>query len=131
MLNIFKYLYICPLRTTLSIVMNSNSTSTHPVPITDATFDGFIADNPIVLVDFWAEWCHPCRMLAPAIDALARDMQGIAVGILNVDENRDTAIKYGIMSIPTLLYFKDGKLVDKTIGVVSKDTIETKLLNLL
>jgi thioredoxin 1 len=111
--------------------MTNNSKDRHPVPITDATFDGFVADNPVVLVDFWAEWCHPCRMLAPAIDALARDIQGIAVGKLNVDENRDTAIKYGIMSIPTLLYFKKGKLVDKTIGVVSKDTIETKLLNLL
>jgi thioredoxin 1 len=111
--------------------MNNDSKDRHSVPITDATFDGFVADNPVVLVDFWAEWCHPCRMLAPAIDALARDMQGIAVGKLNVDENRDTAIKYGIMSIPTLLYFKKGKLVDKTIGVVSKDIIETKLLNLL
>jgi thioredoxin 1 len=111
--------------------MNNNSTSTNPVPITDATFDRFVADHPVVLVDFWAEWCHPCHMLAPAIDALASNMQGIAVGKLNVDENRDTAIKYGIMSIPTLLYFKEGQLVDKTIGVVSKDTIEKKLLNLL
>ena len=116
--------------TNLTITMSTNR-DTNPVPITDATFDHFIAKHPVVLVDFWAEWCHPCRMLAPAIDALARDIQGIAIGKLNVDENRDTAIKYGIMSIPTLLYFKDGKLVDKTIGVVSKDTIETKLLNLL
>lgn len=111
--------------------MSSNSNDASPVHITDATFDRFVADHPVVLVDFWAEWCHPCRMLAPAIDALAKDMQGITIAKLNVDENRDTAIKYGIMSIPTLLYFKDGKLVDKTIGVVSKDTIETKLLNLL
>lgn len=111
--------------------MSSNRNDASPVHITDATFDRFVADHPVVLVDFWAEWCHPCRMLAPAIDALAKDMQGITVGKLNVDENRDTAIKYGIMSIPTLLYFKDGKLVDKTIGVVSKDTIETKLLSLL
>jgi thioredoxin 1 len=111
--------------------MSANNNNIKPVHIADATFDRFIADHPVVLVDFWAEWCHPCRMLAPAIDELAKDIQGIVVGKLNVDENRDTAIKYGIMSIPTLLYFKDGKLVDKTIGVVSKDAIETKLLSLL
>lgn len=101
------------------------------IHITDATFDHFIADNPVALVDFWAEWCYPCRMLAPSIDALAKDVQGVAVGKLNVDENRDTAIRFGIMSIPTLIFFKDGKLADKIVGVVSKDAIKTKLTSLI
>ena len=111
--------------------MNESNINAKTIQITDATFDSFIADNPVVLVDFWAAWCYPCRMIAPAIDEIAKEMQGLKVGKLNVDENRDTAIRYGIMSIPTLLYFKDGKLVDKTIGVVSKSAIEVKVGNLL
>ena len=103
------------------------------VELTDDNFEQEVikSDKP-VMIDIWAPWCAPCRFVSPIIEQVASEYKDkLKVGKLNVDENRDTAIKYGIMSIPTLLYFKDGKLVDKTIGVVSKDTIETKLLNLL
>ena len=79
-----------------------------------------------VLVDFWATWCAPCRMIAPIIEALAEEFQGrIKVGKVNVDENSQLAIKYGIRAIPTLLLFKEGKVVEQMIGVQPKDTIKS------
>ena len=85
------------------------------------------ADLP-VLVDFWASWCGPCIMLAPVIATLADDYQGrIKVCKVNVDEGRSTAAEYGIMSIPTLIVFKDGKVVDKFVGVLPKAKLEEKL----
>lgn len=93
---------------------------------TSANFEAEVlgADKP-VLVDFYADWCGPCKMMAPAVEQLADELEGIAVvGKLNVDENEDIAMKYGIMSIPTLMVFKDGKPVNKVIGVQSKDAIE-------
>lgn len=82
------------------------------------------ADKP-VLVDFYADWCGPCKMMAPAVEQLAEELDGVAVvGKLNVDENEDIAMKYGIMSIPTLVVFKGGEPVNKVIGVQSKETIE-------
>ena len=78
-----------------------------------------------VLVDFWATWCAPCRMIAPIIEALAEEFQGrIKVGKVNVDENSQLAIKYGIRAIPTLLLFKEGKVVEQMVGVQPKDTIK-------
>jgi len=86
----------------------------------------------MVVVDFWAEWCAPCLMLAPTLDALAREYAGkVVFGKLNVDENRQTAAKYGIMSIPTLLFFKQGRLVDRVIGAVPKQIIEQRLRRLV
>ena len=98
-----------------------------PIEITDATFDEFVKENPKVVVDCWAAWCAPCRMLAPVIDALASEKTEIKFAKLNVDKNRSIPMKYGIMSIPTLLYFKDGVLVDKTLGALPKAAIEARL----
>ncbi|TET72277.1 thioredoxin [Candidatus Bathyarchaeota archaeon] len=95
--------------------------------VTDSTFDEFIQSNSIAVVDCWAAWCGPCRMLSPVIEELAKEKDGVSFGKLNVDQNRATPMKYGIMSIPTLLYFKDGQLVDKTIGALPKAAIENRL----
>ena len=95
--------------------------------INDNNFINFIENNPIVVVDCWAAWCFPCRVLSPIIEELANENKDIIFAKLNVDENRETPIKYGIMSIPTLLYFKDGKLVDKTIGALPKEAIRNRL----
>ncbi|MBR4788461.1 MAG: thioredoxin [Bacteroidales bacterium] len=91
-----------------------------------------LASNKVALVDFWATWCGPCRMLAPTVEEVAADYEGRAlVAKCNVDDAEDVAAEFGIRSIPTLIFFKDGIAVDKTVGVVSKADIETKLNNLL
>ena len=98
-----------------------------PVEVTDADFDEFVKNNPKVVVDCWAAWCAPCRMLAPTIDEIASEKPDVKFAKLDVDKNRAVPTKYGIMSIPTLLYFKDGKLVDKTLGALPKAAIESRL----
>jgi thioredoxin 1 len=81
-----------------------------------------------VVVDFWAEWCGPCKMIAPVLDEVAREQQGQAtVAKVNVDENPDLALRFNIQSIPTLIYFSGGEVRDQTIGVVTKKTIVNKL----
>jgi thioredoxin 1 len=94
--------------------------------VSDATFESEVlkASEPVV-VDFWAEWCGPCRMIAPALEEIAGSMAGrIKVVKLNVDENPGTATKYGIMSIPTLMIFKNGQLASRQIGAVPKQKLE-------
>ena len=102
------------------------------IHFTDENFnEEVLSSNIPVLVDFYADWCGPCKMLAPVIEALAGEFEGKAkIGKLNVDNASETAQKYGIMSIPTLLYFKNGEVVNKTVGVVSKTEIE-QILNSL
>ena len=99
---------------------------------TDENFNQEVLSSDLpVLVDFYADWCGPCKMLAPVIEALAGEWEGKAkIGKLNVDDAPETAQKYGIMSIPTLLYFKNGELVNKSIGVVAKNEIEQVLNSL-
>lgn len=99
-----------------------------PVNVTDSTFESFVAKYPRVVVDCWAPWCGPCRMLSPTIDALAKDMKGkVAFAKLNTDDNYDTASKFRIMSIPTLLFFRDGKLVNKMVGAAPRPIVEQEI----
>lgn len=83
------------------------------------SFDKALAEGKLMMVDFWAAWCGPCRMLAPMVDDLAAKYEGKAVvGKVNVDEEQELAIRYGVMSIPTVIFFKDGKEIDRKVGVM-------------
>lgn len=94
-------------------------------------FDSSVAEG-VSLVDFWAPWCGPCRMIAPVIEELASDFDGKAkICKVNTDEEQDVAIKYGIRSIPTILFFKNGELVDQMIGASSKQVLADKVNSLL
>ncbi len=95
--------------------------------LTTASFDGVVGSG-VTLVDFWAEWCAPCKMMTPVIDALAEEYEGKAtVAKLNIDDEGEVAQKFGVSSIPTLLVFKDGEIAKKFVGVTSKDELDGAL----
>jgi len=99
-----------------------------PVVVTDSDFDTVVKKYPVVVVDCWAVWCPPCRMLEPIVESLAGKYTGkIVFGKLNIDENKNVAIKYNIMSIPTLLVFKNGKNVDRIIGAMPEPVLEDRI----
>ena len=96
--------------------------------ITDAHYKELLAQDKLVVVDFWAEWCGPCRSIAPAVDELAAEFEGKAIiGKYNVDDDNALSSEMGIRNIPTLLFFKGGKLVDKQVGASSKADLKAKI----
>ncbi len=98
------------------------------IEITDANFEEVIKSEQPILVDFWAEWCGPCKMIGPLVEELANDYEGKAIiGKVDVDNNPSVAQAFGIRSIPTLLFFKGGNVVDKQIGAVPKSILASKL----
>ncbi|MDD2431424.1 MAG: thioredoxin [Firmicutes bacterium] len=102
-----------------------------PIELTDSNFENEIASG-VTLVDFWAPWCGPCKMMAPIIDKLSKEFDGRAkIAKMNVDENSQTPSKFHIQGIPTMLFFKDGKPVDMVVGYTRQEEISQKLNNLL
>jgi thioredoxin 1 len=99
------------------------------VAVTDDSFAGVVEKaQGLVVVDFWAEWCGPCRMIAPSLEQLAREHAGkLTVAKLDVDTNNKTAMRFNVRSIPTLMFFKDGKHVDTVVGAVPKPTLDQKI----
>lgn len=116
------------MRSTVLDSAGGNGWPDAPIQLSDESFESFVKKYPKVVVDCWAPWCGPCRMLSPTIDALAKEMKGkVAFAKLNTDENYGTAGKFRIASIPTLLFFKDGQLVNKMVGAAPKSTVEHQI----
>jgi len=107
---------------------NKLSYPKEPIEVTDGNFIELLEKYPLLVVDCWASWCMPCKILEPVIEELAGEYAGrVVFGKLNVDENRELAMKFGIMSIPTLLFFKEAQAVDTLVGAVPKEQIEAKI----
>ena len=103
------------------------------ITLTDTNFQAEVIDSKVpVLVDFWAEWCGPCKMIGPVLDQVSSELEGQAkVGKVNIDEARELAVKYGVRSIPLLLFFKNGEVKDQVVGAsATKDQLKAKLLAL-
>lgn len=113
----------------LNLLYNRKSKNMTTIEITDENFEELVlkSDKP-VLIDFWAEWCGPCRMIGPGVEEIAKEYDGKAlVGKLNVDLNPQSAVRFGVRNIPLVLYFKDGEVVDKQVGAVAKSVLADKL----
>ena len=97
-----------------------------PIELTDSNFEEtLLSSSTPVLVDYWAEWCGPCKMVAPVLEELAEELEGkITIGKIDVDSNRDSAAKQNVMSIPTLILFKDGNPVDQRVGALTKNQLK-------
>jgi thioredoxin 1 len=103
-----------------------------PFVVTDVTFNETVQSHPLVVIDCWAEWCGPCRMIAPIIEELAREYAGkVVFGKLDVNKNRAVTLHYQIVSIPTLMVFNHGKLVDKITGALPKPVLEARMTRYL
>ena len=99
-----------------------------PIAVSDRNFDQTVKNYPLVVVDCWAAWCAPCRAIAPIVEQLAKDYSGkVVFGKLNVDENPETAQKFGVQAIPTLLIMKNGNEVDRIVGLLPKNQLEAKI----
>ncbi len=98
------------------------------IQLIDSEFDSTIKETPLILIDFWAEWCFPCKIIAPIVEEIAETYNGkLVCAKVNIDENPVTATKFSITGIPTLVLFKDGKLVERLVGAVPKEQIEEKV----
>lgn len=100
--------------------------------INNNNFEEIASTDKVVLIDFWAEWCGPCRTVAPIVDELAAEYEGkVVIAKCDVEENDDITMKYGVRNIPTIIFLKGGEVVDKQVGAVSKDVLKSKIENLL
>lgn len=100
--------------------------------VTDANFNELVNSGKPMVLDFWAEWCGPCRMVSPIIDELAAEYEGrVIIGKMDVDNNNDVVAQFGIRNIPTIIFFKDGKPVDKQVGAAPKNVLAAKVEALL